>query len=60
MMVGEHNITFMPVKGATAPIEVRCSCGVKLPAHNGTDAMNIARIHVEGERVKEIDNAITT
>ena len=57
--MASHNITFVPCKSTTSPIEVQCSCGVKLQAHCGKDAMNIARVHIVAEKAKAVDEAVT-
>ena len=57
--MAKHSFTFVPCDSATAPIEARCSCGVILPAHSGTDAVRIAKVHIESERSKESSEAIT-
>ena len=54
MVHTDHFIKFVSVDSTVAPVEVQCSCGTKLPAKNGTDAMLIARVHIEGERTREL------
>jgi hypothetical protein len=55
-----HNITYTPMSNVDVPILVRCTCGVILPAHSGTDAVRVAKVHIEGEKLKEASDAITT
>lgn len=58
--MSSHNITFVPINKVGTPIEVQCSCGAKLSAFNGTDAMKVARVHILAEKAKEAGDAITT
>lgn len=37
-------------------IVVECSCGFNTPSHNGTDAMRVARVHIETEAAKEAND----
>lgn len=48
-----HFIKLASVDSKAAPVEVQCSCGTKLPATSGIDAMRIAREHKEGVAVRE-------
>lgn len=56
----KHAFTFIPCPSKDSPVEAQCSCGVILPAKNGTDAVRIAKVHIDAEREKEIGDAITT
>ena len=58
--MADHFMKFVPVEGKAAPIEIRCSCGAKLDAYNGTDAMRIAKIHIDAERAKETESVTQT
>ena len=55
-----HSITYIPTPNVDVPVEVHCSCGVVLSAHSGTDAVRVAKVHIEGEKLKEASDAITT
>ena len=58
--MAKHSFTFIPCPYNTAkPVEAHCTCGVILPALSSTDAMRIARVHIEAENVKESSEAIT-
>lgn len=46
-----HNIQFKPHANGTDIIVV-CSCKYEDKARSQTDAMKLARVHVEGERKK--------
>ena len=47
-----HNIIFKPCESSDAVIDVVCTCGVKLAATNGTDAMKVAREHIANMQPK--------
>lgn len=51
----KHEITFArhPNKRDTV---VECSCRFNATALNATDALRLARTHIEGERIKEAEN----
>jgi hypothetical protein len=51
--MSEHLIKFVSSDSKAAPVDVECSCGTKLPAASGIDAMRIAREHKEGMAARE-------
>lgn len=58
-MTNGHNITFIPCAWNTdMPIEVSCSCGEVIQAHNGTDALEKARTHVRVARNADLANEV--
>jgi hypothetical protein len=47
-----HAITYADYPSKETPIEVQCECGARIPARNGKDALEMARVHIEAERIK--------
>ena len=51
--MAEHKISYVTSQRKETPIDIVCSCGIEpIPARNGKDALEMARVHIAAEKVK--------